>query len=139
VALSNMDQLRLYLRDSLRPPKTPFFLDNEIEVLIEQTSSVEEAASLGWLLKAGSTSDAPTTITIGQMSETRGQATESFNIAMAMHNYWKGKAALLIDPDAGTARWMQISPGAGTFIGDLQQTIEDVEAWFASDFSRLTL
>jgi hypothetical protein len=133
-------QLRLYLRDRPRNNlKIPFFLDDELEFLVDSTASIEEATSLGWLLKAGSTADSPTTVTIGQMSETRGQATESYNVCMAMYNYWLKKAQALADPAAGVARWMQIVPDEGTFVGDLLAKIDLIDDYFDSDISRLTL
>lgn len=131
--MTEKDTLRLYLRD--RGKGKPFFQDDEIELLLEQ-GSIEAAAALGWLLKAGHASDAPTTVTIGSRSETRGQATESFNIAMAMHRYWQAKVDVAADPNAGVGRWMELRPDGG-FVGELMNTIDALEEYFGSDISRL--
>ena len=136
--MREVDQLRLYLRDRPRSG-TPVFIDDELEFLTDSTASIQEAASLGWLLKAGTAADSPRTVTIGQMSETRGQATESYNICMAMYNYWLKKAKELLDPAAGVARWMEIVPAEGSLIGDLFATVDWLDDYFDSDISRLTL
>jgi len=132
MALKDLDRLRLYLRD--RDTTKLFFRDDELIELLKE-GSVEGAAALGWLLKAASAADAPTTVTVGQVSETRGQATETFNICMAMHRYWDRKA--IIVSGQGVARWLEIQPKDG-LIGDLIDTIEAVNTLQdAGDISRL--
>ncbi len=136
MAYSDLDRLRLYLRDRKVPGgASPYFHDDELVQIVSETASVEEAAAMGWLLKAAGASDSPTTITIGQMSETRGQASESFNICMKMHSYWLKKSA----PDSGTAKWLRMLPAEGTMVGDLMDSIDAIEAFFDSDFSQLTM
>ena len=137
MALTEPLRLRLYLRDSLRSGRTPFFTDEEIEQLTSETVSIEEAASLGWLLKAASAADNPTTVTIGQVSETKAQATETFNICLKMHHYWQRKADELAGNDKGVARWFEIQPDSG-FIADQLDTIQLLEEyWRDNDISRL--
>lgn len=131
MALDDIGRLRLYLRDA-REPYT-FKLD-ELEQLVSETASVEEAASLGWLLKASGAADSPRTRTIGQVSETMGQATESYKQAMAMHHFWARRAGT---PAIGTARWMEIQPDLGT-IADLIDTVDQIhQNWVDNDISRL--
>jgi hypothetical protein len=124
MTMSTTDRLRLYLRDSSRGGRTTFFSEEELAQILEETSSIEEAAAFGWLLKAGSAVDSPRTLTVGQVSETRGQATESFNAAMKMHAYWDKKAGIASGSYVG--RWYQIQPDGG-LIGDLIDTAAYIE------------
>ena len=88
-------------------------------------------------MKAAGTYDAPTTLTIGQMSETRPQATESYKVALRMHEYWKGKAAEAEGGSFTSARWFTIEPSEGT-AADLIATARQVyELWQENDLSRL--
>lgn len=130
MALSDRGRLRLYLRDK----DGTFFSDDEIQQLLDEESSVEAAAALGWLLKGATAADTPTTITIGQMSETKGQATESWKVAMAMHHYWSRKAG---EPVVGTGRWLEVQPDSG-IVADLLDTVKLIEDYWAdNDISRL--
>lgn len=140
MAMQDEELLRFYLRDSNRSGGECFFSDEEILYLLEANTYVEGAAALGWLLKAGSSADSPTTITIGQMSETRGQVTESYNVSMKMHAYWDKKSDQLASDNGGastTARWFEIRPDSGA-VADLIDTAELVyRAWEENDLSRL--
>lgn len=137
MALTEPLRLRLYLRDPLRNGRTPFFTDEEIEQLTSETASIEEAASFGWLLKAASAADAPTTVTIGQVSETKAQATETFNICMKMHLYWENKAQEASGSTKGVGRWFEVQPDSG-FIADQMDTVKLLEEyWEQNDISRL--
>lgn len=137
MAMRNEDLLRFYLRDSRKPGKTPFFTEEELLHMLEANDdSVEAAAALGWLMKAGSTFDAPTTLTIGQMSETRAQVTESYKVALRMYDYWRTKAAEITGV-VTTARWFTIEPADGV-AADLIATARHVyEQWRENDLSRL--
>ena len=137
MALTEPLRLRFYLRDPLRVGRTPFFTDEELEQLLDETASIEEAASFGWLLKAASAADAPTTVTIGQVSETKAQATETFNIAMKMHHFWENKAQVVAGSDKGVSRWFEVQPDRG-IIADQLDTIKALEDyWRDNDISRL--
>jgi len=137
VALPEKLRLRLYLRDSIKSGRPVFFTDEEIEELLSETASIEEAVSLGWLLKAASAADNPTTVTIGQVSETKAQATETFNICTKMHHYWDRKAQEVSGSSKGVGRWLEVQPDTG-FIADQLDTIKLLEDyWEQNDISRL--
>ena len=137
MALTDALRLRLYLRDTTRGGRDPFFTDEELEQLVAETASVEEAASFGWLLKAASAADAPTTVTIGQVSETKAQATETFNIAIKMHHFWLDKADKLAGTTRAVGKWMEMQPDTG-IIADLKDTVRLLEDyWRDNDISRL--
>ena len=133
MTMSTVDRLRLYLRDSSRGGAKTFFSEEELVQILSETASVEAAAAFGWLLKAASVGDTPRTVTVGQVSETRGQATESYKVAMAMYAFWDRKA----ESGAGTyvARWFEVQP-AGGMIADLLDTAAYIEEQRStSDFS----
>ena len=133
--MSDELRLRFYLRDALKAGVKPFFTESEIAQLVSETASVEEGAALGWILKAASAQDAPTTVTIGQTSETRAQATESWKMATNMNTYWLSKSGTGLHRAAAT--WMEIAPKEG-FIGDLMDTVAALELyWSDNDISRL--
>ena len=133
MALEDLARLRLYLRDQGRNGEVTF-TDSDLAQLISETASIEEAAAFGWLLKASQAADSPRTMTIGQVSETIGQATESFKQAMAMHDHWSRKAGV---PAIATAKWLELQPDLGT-IADLIDTSDLIhQAWVDNDISRL--
>lgn len=131
MALDDIGRLRLYLRDQ----KEPFvFTVADLEQLISETASIEEATAMGWLLKAGQASDTPRTMTIGQVSETLGQATESYKQAMSMYQLWSRKAGV---PLIGTAQWFEMQPDEGQ-VADIMDTVAIInQYWRDNDISRL--
>lgn len=131
MALENVARLRLYLRDG-KPKKV--FTESDLLQIISETSSIEEAASLGWLLKASQAADSPRTQTIGQVSETFGQATESFKQAMSMHMFWARRAG---SPLVKPGKWLELQPDLGS-IADLIDTSDAIhKVWKKEDISRL--
>lgn len=101
MALSNAERLRFYLRDRERE----IFRDDEIDLLLSDTTSLESAAALGWLIKAASASDSPVSGKFGDVQETYGTVTESYSVAIAQHNYWRKQSG------DGVARWFELVPG----------------------------
>lgn len=134
-----VDRLRLLLRDQGSPPT---FTDLELDALIAETDSTEEAVALGWLLKAGSASTAGegsvVTRQIGQIMTTYGRgatASESYSQALAMYRYWMQRAGMTA---GNAARWMEIRPGTGTQVGNLMELYDRLETvYWSDDFSQL--
>jgi len=134
-----VDRLRLLLRDQ---GSSPTFTDVDLQGLIDETESTEEALALGWLLKAGSSSSVTdgsvVTKQIGQVMVTYGRggsAEERWSQAMAMHQYWLRRAGL---GSGAAARWMELKPGVGTLVGNLTFLYEYLEDVLVSDdFSQL--
>lgn len=126
------EMLRLYLADN---KAKCFFQDHEILFLLSETESIEAAAALGWLLKAAGTSTEVSTLTIGQVSQTRGQLTESFKVAMAMHAYWSRQAELASGSAFTSGRWMELLPDGPGIIPYLSN--QAIAIYESDDFSRL--
>ncbi len=101
MALSDAERLRFYLRDR----EQKIFRDDEIDLLLADTSSIEAATSLGWLLKAAAAYDAPTSAQFGQVQEAYGSVTESYAVAISQHKYWRNQSG------DGVALWFEIIPG----------------------------
>jgi hypothetical protein len=101
VALDSNEQLRFYLRDR----EQEVFRNDEIDFLLTSTDSIEAAASLGWLLKAASAPDSPTSGQIGQVQESFAASTESYAVALSQHKYWKNQSG------ESVARWFELVPG----------------------------
>lgn len=117
MAMNDLEQIRLYLRD--QDQSNYRFSDEDIQHLYDTQGSVEGAAALGWLLVAAEMGEAEVSASIGNTSESYGQPTEKYKVAMAMHQYWKSK-----DPNSfAAARWMEIVPdfaeGTGGIIAEL--------------------
>lgn len=126
--MNETERIRLYLRD---PADNPRFTDEEINQLYIEQGSVEGATALGWLLIASELMDASTSESIGNTSETKGQPTERYKVAMAMHQYWKSSIP------AGGARWFSMVPdwdnGAGGIVAELMLKNE----WLSEQWSSL--
>lgn len=118
MAMNELEQIRLYLRDQGQKPR---FSDEDLQHLYETQGTVAGAAALGWLLVAAEMGESQVSASIGNTSESYGQPTEKYKVAMAMHQYWKSK-----DPQSfATARWMEIVPdwaeGTGGIVSELLQ------------------
>ena len=135
MAMNDLERLRLYLRDQGTSPR---FSDEDLADMLTTMTTVEGAAALGWLLIAAEAGEASVSAAIGNTSESYGQPTERYKVAMAMHHYWKDQ-----DPaDNFNGLWMEIVPdpmnGAGGIVAELmehqQWLSEYYETW---DLSRL--
>lgn len=120
MAMNDLELMRLYLRDQNEDNFR--FSDEDLQQLYEGQGSVEGAVALGWLLVAAELGDAAVSQSVGNTSESWGQPTERYKVAMSMHHYWKGK-----DPAAavgqGGGLWFEMVPdwaeGTGGIIAEL--------------------
>ena len=127
--MTTLEAMRLYLRDQSTPSR---FSDEDLNELYEGTGSLEGAAALGWLLIAAELVDAPVSASIGNTSESYGQATERYKVAMAMHQYWRSTIA----DEASGGLWMEMVPDTGGIVSDIIEHQEWIESQWA-DISRL--
>ena len=118
MAMNDIEKVRLWLRD--QNEHNPRFSDEDIQELYDGQGSAEGAAALGWLLKAADTGDASVSESIGNTSESFGQPTEKYKVAMAMHYHWKAKDPL---ETKGVGLWWEVVPdwadGTGGIIAEL--------------------
>ncbi len=134
--MRDLDRLRLYLRDPAKAgAPLPQFSDEELTFIIDDTSAVEEAAALGWVLKAASAPDSPTSITVGQVSEVRAQSSEKFKVAMDMSAYWSGVHTKNSGASSSTGRLFSVNHGG--MIGDLELFNAATDSYWG-DLSRLS-
>lgn len=131
--MTTLEAMRLYLRDQGDPTR---FSDEDLNELYEGTGSVEGATALGWLLVAAELTDAPVSASIGNTSESYGQATERYKVAMAMHQYWKSK----ISTEYGGGLWLEMVPAYNNGTGGIVAEIIEHQEWIQDqweDISRL--
>lgn len=126
MAFSDRDRLRLYLRDR----KRTIFRDDELDELIAQTGSVEEAAGLGWLLRVADATERATSKTWGDVSETYTGSSESAAFAAKMASFWFARAGV------GVARIMEFRPGDG-LLSDIYAVLDQLVPGSDYDLSRL--
>ena len=91
--MTKTELVRLYLRDPVTPNR-PInrFSDEDITELIKlNNDSAFGATALGWLLTASEMTEAAVSASIGNTSESYGQPTERYKVAIAMHRFWKAK------------------------------------------------
>lgn len=121
MAMNDLELIRLYLRDQ---DEDRFrFSDEDLQQLYDGEGSVEGAVALGWLLVAAELGDAPVSQSIGNTSESWGQPTERYKVAMTMHQYWKSK--IPGGSGGGGGLWFEMVPdwaeGTGGIVAELLQ------------------
>ena len=115
--MNDLEKIRLWLRDQNQDNYR--FSDEDISQLLTGAGSPEGATAMGWLLVAADTGDTSVSESIGNTSESFGQPTEKYKVAMAMHHFWNSQ-----DPLAKSAGlWLEIVPdwaeGTGGIIAEL--------------------
>ncbi len=117
MAMNDLEKTRLWLRDQNQDNFR--FSDEDIQQLLDGAGSPEGATAMGWLLVAADTGDSSVSESIGNTSESFGQPTEKYKVAMAMHYFWKSQ-----DPLAKpVGLWLEMVPdyaeGTGGIIAEL--------------------
>jgi len=118
MAMNDLEKIRLWLRD--QSEHNPRFSDEDLQELYDGQGSAEGAAALGWLLIAADTGEASVSESVGNTSESFGQPTEKYKVAMAMHHFWKAKDPLVTK---SVGLWWEIVPdwaeGTGGIVAEL--------------------
>lgn len=117
MAMNDIEKMRLWLRD--QDEDNFRFSDEDIQQLLSGAGTPEGGTAMGWLLVAAETGDGSVSESIGNTSESFGQPTERYKVAMAMHQFWKSK-----DPSSISAGlWLEIVPdfaeGTGGIVAEL--------------------
>jgi len=117
MAMNDLEKMRLWLRD--QDEDNFRFSDEDLQQLLTGAVTPEGGTAMGWLLVASDTGDLSVSESIGNTSESFGQPTERYKVAMAMHHFWASK-----DPAAKSAGlWLEIVPdfaeGTGGIIAEL--------------------
>lgn len=132
MAMNDLELMRLYLRD--QDEDNFRFNDEDLQQLYEGEGSVEAGVALGWLLVAAETAEGAVSQSIGNTSESFGQPTEKYKVAMAMHHYWKGK-----DPNAATGvgggLWWEIVPDWAEGTGGIIAELLEHRDWILNNYS----
>ena len=109
--MTKMEQVRLYLRDKPNANGKSRFSDEDIaELLNLNNDSTFGAAALGWLLVSADSGDANVSQSIGNTSESFGQPTERFKVALAMHQYWKAQYEKEQGTGSSAGLWLEMVP-----------------------------
>lgn len=132
--MNTIETLRLYLRD--QGTTDPRFSDQDLQALLDSAGTTEGAASMGWLLTAADSGDASVSQSVGNTSESWGQPTERYKVAMRMSEYWRSKDEELNGTnDYSVGLWWEMVPddadGYGTITSLLiehQQFMQDTYA-----------
>lgn len=124
--MNDTERVRLYLRDQVFEDVDPRFSDEDIaEMLVLNGNSAAGATALGWLLKAASSADNPTSMSIGNTSESYGGPTEQYKVCMVMHKYWKGQYQDEVGTPYSAGLWMELVPdyaeGTGGVVAEIMQ------------------
>lgn len=116
--MDDITRMRLYLRDATDPYR---YTDEELQFLLDTSNTFEGSVAMGWLLTAADALEDPVSQSIGNTSESWGQATERYKIAMAMHNYWTRKDEEINGDDSmRVGLWWEIVPAeTGGIVGRL--------------------
>lgn len=118
MAMNDLEKIRLWLRD--QDEDNFRFSDEDLEELYDGEGSAEGAAALGWLLVAAEMGESSVSESIGNTSESFGQPTERYKVAMAMHHFWKAKNPLAV---RSSGLWWEIVPdwaeGTGGIVAEL--------------------
>ena len=131
MAMNDIELIRLYLRDQSQDD--PRFSDEDIQELYEGQGSVEGAAALGWLLIAAEAGGESISSSIGNSSESYGQPTERYKVAMAMHQYWKSQ----IPSAYQSGLWWEMVPsydqGTGGIVAEIYEHYDWIKSQWLSD------
>lgn len=119
--MTTLETLRLYLRDQAT---TPRFSDEDLQFLLDSAGTTEGACALGWLLTAAEAGENPVSQSVGNTSESWGQPTEVYKVAMRMHDYWDTRDQVLNGgSDWSAGAWFEGVPDvdSGTIVSRLVQ------------------
>lgn len=134
--MTNIEQVRLYLRDQVPANGDPRFSDEDITELMKlNNDSVYGATALGWLLKAAELTDAEVSASIGNTSESYGQPTERYKVAMAMHRYWKSKYDDEQGADYAAGLWFELVPDFAEGTGGVVAEIMRHDQWLRDEWT----
>jgi len=131
--MNTIATMRLYLRDTGDPCR---FSDEELQALYDQAGTIEGATAMGWLLTASETGGDPVSQSVGNTSESWGQPTEKYKVAIRMWKFWLDKDKEANGTDTGSVGvWMELVPddanGTGTLVARLmehQKSMQDIYA-----------
>jgi hypothetical protein len=132
MAMTTIETLRLYLRDQSDDPR---FSDEDLQFLLDGAGTTEGACALGWLLVAAEAGENPVSQSVGNTSESWGQPTEVFKVAMRMHEYWDTRDQVLNGgSDWAAGGWMELvpDPESGTIVSRLVEHQEFLLEYYAS-------
>lgn len=130
--MTTIETLRLYLRDQGTSPR---FSDEDLQYLLDTAGTTEGACALGWLLVAAESGDNPVSQSVGNTSESWGQPTETFKVAMRMHEFWDARDKQVNgDNDFSAGAWFEAVPDveSGTLVSRLVQHQEFLLDYYAS-------
>lgn len=130
--MNTIETMRLYLRDQGTEDEIRFS-DEDLQALYDQATTIEGATALGWLLTAAESGGDPVSQSVGNTSESWGQPTEKYKVAMRMYGFWDDRDMVNNGSnDNAAGLWMELVPdeadGTGTLVARLiahQQFIQD--------------
>jgi hypothetical protein len=105
-------------------------------VLLDSAGTLEGAASMGWLLVAADAGEASVSQSVGNTSESWGQPTEKYKVAMRMSEYWRTQDERLNGTnDYSAGLWWEMVPDNADYYGTItaqliahQQFMQDTYA-----------
>jgi len=130
--MNTIETMRLYLRDQGTEDEIRFS-DEDLQALLDQATTIEGATALGWLLTAAESGGDPVSQSVGNTSESWGQPTEKYKVAMRMYNFWDDRDQQNNGTEDNAAGlWLELVPddadNTGTLVARLiahQQFIQD--------------
>lgn len=106
--MTKTELVRLYLRDQKEKPR---FTDEDLQEFLKlNNDSAYGATALGWLLTASEMHEVAVSASIGNTSESYGDPTSRYKVALAMHGYWLSKFDKEQGSPYGGGLWWEMVP-----------------------------